>query len=701
MGGFTRGFHANVIDFKGNRLKERELDLRERALDQARDEEEGKIKQSAVKVSAIDPKFADKFKPGQEELLRKLQVFAAENANALNNKNTADDNIEGVFDPEIAAKYRNMELEIMRFAQHSVDYVTAYKGYHDKVYELDKFLHNKYNLDMVAQDPVYLTEGMVTGNMGEGQTMDDYSWMWNADGSANTDGMGQQTALKDENGAYQYQIGPNGEKFLLGINGQKLIAYGEDSVDGSINKVESGTFTFERIYNEDYDNNLLTFDDAGNIVYGEVGNQVAFYDKWNKNFTKLDEHKYSTDALWEIGNDLTFDLIRDEEQGGLNKYITNETFDNMRSQLQGIDGVGGVAAWNPTGGADRKGAWSNQYSEIAARQAAEQILISQGNKKPTPEAIDEVVDLIKQRGGAKLPEALIKTSSHGTSGYKIETYEDYYTELILDRWKTKHANIDVVNSADLKTSTKGLDVWLRTVDWNTANQKSTEIKISSNEIFTNDAGNIHTLDVDFSNKARSWGPIHMDGDAVKNIESINDVGFQAFNPTLTSILQKGAATGKLTAGEVSHRAIDKRTGKLMLNAEWDKTNQRFVFTTQEDAENAIIVPGFEGYWKADNAEDIRKLYPVTNEGIIDSSKMTNWQKLTIEEILRSDKGIPGFFPINSTTLSNEEIKYLKDFIDQTENMKKVILNENSGEYEAFTMNEKIIDDEWDFPGLSA
>lgn len=297
-GGYTRGFNPKIFDFAGHNLKKRELKLKERALDirEGKTKAAQEMKQSAVPKLTKNPQFADKFKPGQEELLRQIDAYAAANANELNHKNTATDNIEGEFDSAIWSTYQNMINNLENFATHTTEYVNAYNTYYDTVYEEDEFDNPTYNLDMVAQDDVHLTEAMVTESMGQGETMDDYSWMWNADGSANNDGQGQQTAAKDDDGNYIYEEGPDGQKYLLDETGQRLTAYSQDIVDGSIKKTQSGVYTFERTFNEEYNPGLLSYDVKGNIVYGEEGNQMAYYKKWDKNFTKLDKHKYSTDG---------------------------------------------------------------------------------------------------------------------------------------------------------------------------------------------------------------------------------------------------------------------------------------------------------------------------------------------------------------------------------------------------------------------
>ena len=156
MGGFTSGFNPKIFDFAGHRLRKQELRLKERQLNLKEGKQGDQMRQSAVRESKIDPKFAEKFLPGQEELLRQLDQYAATYANELNHKNTATDDIEGQFDPDIYSVYRNMERQIMLFAEHSVQYVNEYKSQHGKVRELDVNGNPVYNLDVLEQDPVYL-----------------------------------------------------------------------------------------------------------------------------------------------------------------------------------------------------------------------------------------------------------------------------------------------------------------------------------------------------------------------------------------------------------------------------------------------------------------------------------------------------------------------------------------------------------------
>ena len=288
-----------------------------------------------------------------------------------------------------------MERQILAFAKHTTEYVTEYKNYHDKVYEVDEFGNNTYNLDLIEQEKVLLTKEMVEEKMAKDddgniiENMDDYSWMWNAEGTAFDDGLGQQTALKNENGEYQYQTGPNGEQYLLGKDGKPLTAYELDG-NNEVVQTKSGIYTFETIYNQDYNPLLTKFDAKGNIVYGEEGSEVAFYNKWSKDFTKLDEKKYSTNGLYEISVGLKkFDILRDEAVGGTNSYITAEAMNGMWDQAFS------VSSWNPNA-SEGKGDWQNDYGTIASLQVADMILQEQGNLKPSQGAKDEIVRKIKE-----------------------------------------------------------------------------------------------------------------------------------------------------------------------------------------------------------------------------------------------------------------------------------------------------------------
>ena len=690
MGGFTSGFNPKIFDFAGHRLKKRELDLKERALDM----KEGKtkaaqeMKQSAVQKNDINPKFADKFKPGQEELLAQIDAYAAANANELNHKNTDSDNIEGKFDPAKWSVYQNMINETQNFATHTTDYTTAYKGYFDKVYELDEFDNNKFNLDMVAQDPVYLTEEMINEGLGNGETIDDYTWMWNADGSANEDGKGQQKAAKDEEGNYVWEQADDGNRYLLGEGGQRLTAYSQDIVDGSIKQTPSGSYTFERIYNEEYNPGLLKFDAKGNIMYGEAGSELSYYEKWNKNFTDLDEHKYSTDGLFEIANGLTFDLVRDET-GGANKYITNETMDKMRSQLQGTPGQpDGVATWNSA-----TNDWSSQYSTIASKMAAEMILKEQGNENPTSTEVQSVVDQIKSGDKSILPENMQGSSKYGSKP-KIETYEDYFVEKILDRWKTKHKDVNVAAPRTTGPGSLGTDV-----NWDSTIVIPTQIQTGTNEFAVNEAALVSAVPRDFKIKPRDWQPTNTDhqGNVVIN-DPQQDIGFVSNDPKLTSILQKGGAKGDLTATQYAIRAIDTRTGELMANATYDAQNGRFIFSNEEDAKNAAIVAGFNGFWKPKDPDAIRNNIEFDDEGLLPEE----YKDVPINDLLKNKKGIEGFFPFNAGTLSGDQMKGLpQKYIDKVKDIKKIIKTEG-GEIKEFAMNEQgdsiIQNTEWGFPG---
>ena len=693
MGGFTSGFSPKIFDFAGHRLRKRELALKERALDlkegktkAAKDEE---MKQSPVPVRQINPQFADKFKPGQEELLRQIDAYAAANANELNHKNTSTDNIEGEFNPEKWSTYQNMLNNLQNFAQHSNDYVTNYSNYFDQVYELDEFDNNVYNLDMVSQDPVFLTREMLTKNMGEGETEDDYTWMWNADGSANTDGEGQQTAAKNSDGNYVWEQSDDGQEYLIGENGERLTAYSQSIIDGSIKQTPSGIYTFERIFNEEYNSDLLKFDSTGNIVYGDEGSEIPYYQQWDKNFTKLDKHKYSTDGIWEIANGLVYSSSPlDEITGSYNQYLTSGSMDDMRRQLQGTPGESdGVAVWNTT-----TNDWNSQYGNIASRMVAESILKEQGNSNPTSTQIDNVVEKIKSGEKSMLPENMQKSSKYGSKP-KIETYEDYFVNKILERWETKHPDINIAPPRATGPGSLGSDI-----DWNTTLVQPKQIQIGPNEFAVNDAANVSAVPKDFKIKPRDWQTTRRDADGNVTINSYQDVGFVAFDPDLTAVLQKGGSKGDLTATQFSHRAIDKRTGQLMLNAEYDAQGGRFIFASEEDAKNAIIVAGFEGYWKPKDPDAIRNNITYDDEGLLTEEH----KDADLFELLKNKKGIEGFFPLNPGTLSGDQLKGLPTkYIDKATEIKKIIKTDG-GEIREFAMNDQgdsiIQDTEWAFPG---
>ena len=693
MGGFTKGFNPKIFGFADYRLRKKELALRERALD-SKLEKEAKLKESKPIKSTIKPDYADKFSPANNKLMEDLYVFAADNASSLDVNNTANDDIPGAYDAKIAAQYKQMELQIMAFAAYGKDYVTKYKDYRDKVYEQDEHLYNVYNIDMVKTDDVYLTESMVQDNMGDDQNASDYAWLWNGDGTANDDGMGQQTPMM-ENGEYVYEQGADGQRYLLGKNGKRLVSYSKDKNSGAIEKTiarnPDGTprFTFETVYNTEYNSDLIGFDGSGNIVYGEEGNKKSFVEVWDRDFLALDKYKISTNGFWEIGKGLTdFDIIRDEVGGGTNQYMTSESIDSMWAQAEAVSEFN-----NST---DR---WNNEHSLIAAKMVAEEIAIKLGNTNPTEEYLQDIVNKImlgnkrNNEGelinpGAQLPDSLRGVYEH-SSNLKIDTYSDFMTSKIIDTWIARHAMKDIRRAQ----TQSGVLSGPYALDYNTAFSKNTEIVYADGTKGNSTASGLHTLNKAIKNKPLSWQPTNFDTDGNAIVNSVDDVGFVSFNDALTSILQKGGAQGELTSGNNSHRVIDKRTGKLMDGAKWDKANQQYVFNTQEDAENGLIVAGLEGFWKPKNPDDIRKMYRTTEGGTIDQP-----DRATIEEILNNENGIQGFFPLNQSTMSVDQLKYYKGVLEKARTIKKVIIKGDS--FEEFTMNDNgdIIEQPFVMPG---
>ena len=686
-GGFTSGFDPQIFDFAGHRLRKQELRLKERQINKKQGKEGEQMKQSAVRQSQIDPKFQEKFMPGQEELMRQLDAYAAKYANELNHKNTATDDIEGEFSHYHWSVYRNMERQIEDFADHTTAYVTDYKAFHDKVYEVDEFGNNVYNLDLIEQDEVYLTKEMVESKMGRDadgniiENMDDYSWMWNAEGTAYDDGMGQQTALKNEDGEYQYELGPNGEQYLLGEDGKRLTAY-ELNANNEVSQTKSGVYKFESIYNQEYNPKLLRFDIKGNIVYGEEGSETPFYKQWSRDFTQIDKKKYSTNGLYEISQGLKFEGMYDEAVGGTNSYLTAEAMNGIWDQAISVSG------WDRNA-SEGRGDWQNDYGTIASNQVADAILAEQGNNNPSEGARSNIIRMIQQGSHkdndgnllGELPEEL-KRSSEYAPGKTLETYQDYMVEMILEQWKARHTSVKINNPTVTGIDNKNLS-W----DWDNAGTLNTKIELMDGSSSISAMGGIHTVSKDLPNIDRPWKPTD-----INNLNDYNDAGFQAFDPKLTKILQEGAAQGELSAGTMGYRVIDKRTGRLMANTQWDKQSNSFVFSNEEDAENAMVVFGFDGFWNAKNPEDVRELYSGDAEG-----NLKNEERVWIDNIMRDKKGIPGFFPINSSLLSTDELKPYKEGLDRMKDIKKVII-EDGKRKEIAMGDDSIINEEWGFPG---
>ena len=714
MGGFTSGIDINVFDFVGHRLKKEELKLRKQALKAKKDniKDALEMKQSPVRESKIDPNFADKFKPGQEELLRQLDAYAAKYANELNHKNTTTDNIEGAFSQYHWSVYRNMERQIEDFAEHSVNYVTDYGQYFSLVNQKDEDTGGYvYNRDMVAQDDVFLTEDMI--ELGEGETIGDYSWMWNANGDV--DPAAKQTAMKDVNGDYVFQEAEDGRKFLLGEDGNRLTAYGKTD-NGNVEKTKSGIFTFERIYNEDYNPELLGFDEKGNIMYGEEVNRMSFIDKWDRdllNQSKIEKNQYSVDALWKIGEGLKYptSALLDERPGSRNKYLTIEAQDKMREQLMGKPNLPGISGWNSSGDGG-KGSWNSKvYGDLATHMFAGMVLKDNGNISPDDDAYLDIQNAIKFGSAkdvngeykGKLPEGLVDgdgnpfsyTSKYGSKP-KIETYADYFNETILDRYFIQHPHINIAPPSP----TEG-PLGSGGVVWNDLRTKSLKIKIGENQTANNDAAYSMAIEKKFINMPRPWLATNTNDSNEVEINDVNDLGFISFNPGLTEILELGKSQGDITSGEMQIRAVDKRTGQLMLNATFDDQNGRFIFASEDDAKNAIIVAGLEGYWKPKDPDAITKnidyfIEDESGESVVNPK----YKNVPLHQLLKDKKGIEGFFPISKNLLTGKQIKgNPQEFINKAKTIKKVVTKD--GEIKEFAMNEDdsiIQDTAFGFPG---
>jgi hypothetical protein len=246
-------------------------------------------------------------------------------------------------------------------------------------------------------------------------------------------------------------------------------------------------------------------------------------------------------------------------------------------------------------------------------------------------------------------------------GQKIENARDVVAEMVLNDFMTGYAQFD--------QGTMPQGIKPATFNW-------TKDKGSASRKYVNTVGiqefRLENRD-QFKGQDVSFGAHNFV--TVGNerlLRNRDDVGFVFSGEEFNRDLLNGVS-GKINSGNVVAIAIDKRTGEIIkydLDAYGDRTpdmqNSRssFVFDSQEQADNAIIIPALAGKF---TPRDDAKLKQNVNAQITqDGSIMIDGQTLgtqDMQRILSTVKNTDMFFPLNNRVTTTDDFKNYIDYIE--------------------------------------
>ena len=670
-GAFIKGFQPQFYDLLGHNHKKDLLALQRDRLSLTKAAKEKEMRDSGVREATYKKPVNDKFRKGYDALVKEAQVYAKVNANALNRENTATDNINGEYNPEIFAVWQNMVRNIEDFSAHGEKYVAAYTDFQAKHKKSSKYDQDQLVLDDsdVQRDNVYVTKEMMVNRLEEnyeGRSYTDltndekerFSSLWYGHDKENTDYY--QSAQTGEGGVFEY----NDQGQLLNSNGGLVRGFervGERGNNpGRIKPIEGG-FTYERIFNEEYNNDNMKFDPDGNLLY----NDVSFVDHWDMDYfadNLLKDKDTEIDAISMFADKLTFDQLLDiQTADDSTEFLTDGAINGLRKQALRFTQTGSNNLF-----LDEKGV-------PASRQVAIDILRRQGIEDPSKEEIQRISEAIKKgntEGGLiSEDDGDFKYLYGDKKGQKIEHFSDLMAEQILENYMTGHAQKDSHYNYSQTTSVGTQYTYSN--DAATSNLINIPINGDKNHVYSSTVTNQQTL----GNKSKISRPSvyygHDFGDN-NQLDDLSEIGMIT-NSTWSNDALKGVS-GKMETGNAGTIAIDKNTGAILAVSSGD--NDHFVFNNIEDAKNAIIVPVVIGSWipKNPGALESDMITNVTKNGVTVDDGSGGQRPINtndIGSILNDDKSIDVYYPLNSQVLQGSESDQgFPSLINQSNNIQK-------------------------------
>tara|TARA_R100001440_G_scaffold15438_1_gene26218 strand:- start:10793 stop:12946 length:2154 start_codon:yes stop_codon:yes gene_type:complete len=673
-GAFVKTDGFKIPNFKLNDIEKEKLALMKKRYAQDKKPSEKQMKNAPFQPPKIEENADAKFNDLYNSLIEAQYVYNKENVNELYEKNTADDNYFGEYDPIKGAASDTRDLEINKVGVHTQAYVKNYNEFHALVNEKDEYGFNKYDLSNLQTIDVPLTKSMLDANLKEGQTYQDLSYMWYGHDSGNKDYY-QEAALTEssteENKQYVFvKDEATGEEVMVDVDGNPMRAFkNRGGIEGGRGRVEpvalrneDGTirYAYQDLMDEVVDPAKFSFSDK-NVPQYDGQNFYEYFSLGKFDKSKLSDQALNIPGISHFADQLSYDslLLDQPNETSPNKYLTNEAVSDLRQQAMKM------ATFR-----DNFNSFQDMRMNKAIEEAAERMYRDANPNGQMPEGFTRVFlqmvkegdgDLGKLSSNESFSDYNVKYQWGEKKGQRIENARDVVAEMVLNDFMTGYAQFDQ-GSAPQGTVPA-------TFKWN-------ENKGSRSSILGNTVGvqefrlesrdQLKGQDVTFG----THNFVNVGNERL--LRNKDDVGFVFSGEEFSRDLLNGVS-GKVNAGAIVAIAVDKRTGEIIKydtdayqGRPEDMQNSRssFVFDSQEQADNAIIIPALFGKFTPRDEDKLKKNIQakITDDGAI----MVNGQPLRSQDmdvILSNVKNADMFFPLNNRVSTDEDYKNYIDYID--------------------------------------
>jgi len=672
-GAFVKTDGFQIPNFKLNDIEKQKLALMKKRYAQDKKPSEKQMKNAPFQAPKIEENADAKFNDLYNTLIEAQYVSNKQNANELWEKNTSDDDFISEYDPIKGAASDTRDSEINKIGLHTQDYVKNMNEFHVMVTEVDEYGLPVYDLSNLKTIDVPLTKSMLDANLKENQTYQDLSYMWYGHDSGNKDYY-QEAALAEgsteENKQYVFvKDEATGEEVMVDVDGNPIRAFkNRGGIEGGRGRVEpvalrneDGTirYAYQDLMDEVVDPTKFSFTDKNVPQYGGE-NFFDYFSLGKFDKAKLSEQATQLHGISHFADKLSYSNILDQpNETSPNKYLTNQAVSDLRQQ-----------AVNQATFGEEINAFTDRVMNRAVLEAAERMYRDANPNGQMPEGFTRVfLQMVKEGDGegGKLSNSQLFSDYNveyqwgEKKGQKIENARDVIAEMVLNDFMTGYAQFD---QGTMPQGTKPA-----TFKWN--ENKGTRSSILGNtvgiqEFRLESRDQLKGQDVTFgTHNFVSVGNERL-------LRNKDDVGFVFSDEEFNRDLLNGVS-GKVNAGAIVAIAIDKRTGEIIkydTNAyqgrSEDMQNSRssFVFDSQEQADNAIIVPALFGKF---TPRDDAKLKENINAQITrDGSITIDGQPLgtqDMQRILSNVKDTDMFFPLNNRVSTDDDYRTYIDYIE--------------------------------------
>tara|TARA_R100001591_G_scaffold115515_1_gene131106 strand:+ start:617 stop:2767 length:2151 start_codon:yes stop_codon:yes gene_type:complete len=672
-GAFVKTDGFQIPNFKLNDIEKEKLALMKKRYAQDKKPSEKEMKNSPFKTPNIEENADAKFNDLYNTLIEAQYVYNKENVNELYDKNTPDDNYFGEYDPIKGAATDTRDSEINKIGLHTQAYVKNMNEFHAMVIEVDEYGLPVYDLSNLKTIDVPLTKSMLDANLKEGQTYQDLSYMWYGHDSGNKDYY-QEAALAEgsteENKQYVFvKDEATGEEVMVDVDGNPIRAFkNRGGIEGGRGRVEpvalrneDGTirYAYQDLMDEVVDPTKFSFTDKNVPQYGGEN----FFDYFS--LGKFDKAKLSKQATQLLGishfaDKLSYSNILDQpNEISPNKYLTNQAVSDLRQQ----------AVTQATFG-EEINSFTDRVMNRAVLEAAERMYRDANPNGQMPEGFTRVfLQMVKEGDGdlGKLSNSELFSDYNveyqwgEKKGQRIENARDVVAEMILNDFMTGYAQFDQ-GSAPQGTVPA-------TFKWN-------ENKGSRSSILGNTVG-IQEFRLESRDQLKGQDVTFGTHNFVnvgneRLLRNKDDVGFVFSGEEFSRDLLNGVS-GKVNAGAIVAIAVDKRTGEIIKydtdayqGRPEDMQNSRssFVFDSQEQADNAIIIPALFGKFTPRDEDKLKE--NIEADIRPDGKIIINGQPLDAQDmdiILNTVRNADMFFPLNNRVSTDEDYKNYIDYIE--------------------------------------